>query len=202
MRTIIKILLWTFGLGLVLFLFISLLGIRKDIVKGVTGDKIKQIKLGWTLEQVLATLGRPYNIEASIGLHDNECPRAKPRLEIEVINATDIRQTVNIFYNDTNFCCEGNKIDLQTKGVTLTYTRPVLLAKYYPMLWIHFDKYFKVNSVYAVEVNQLEEFEGVDDQAIYSMPSAYDRVTFPEVKNEIRSYINEKKYFDYFEDGN
>ncbi len=194
MRTLIKILFSTVGLILLFILGINLLGTRADLPNGVKGDKIKLIQPGWTLEQVVATLGRPYKIDASQGLHNIGCPNAKPRLDIDINNATDIRQVVNVFYSDTNFCCEGNKEDLQTKAVTLTYTRPVRLSKHYPMLWIHLDSSFKVYSVYA---KQYDGLLGLDDPSIYGMSWTFDATTMTN-KNEIESYIDETKFNDCF----
>jgi hypothetical protein len=195
MRTLIKILFSTGGLIIIFVLGINLLGTRTDIVDDVTGDKIKQVKPGWNLEQVLATLGRPYNIYASQGLHDIICPNAKPRLEININNTTDIRHVVTVFYNDTNFCCHGNKEDLQTKEVTLTYTRPVKLSKYYPMLWVHLDSTFRVYSICA---KQYDGITGIDDPIIYNMSWVFDATTM-KMKNEIKSYIDERKFNDCFE---
>ena len=192
MRTLIKILFSTVGLILLFVLGINLLGTRADIVDGVTGDKIKLIKPGWTLEQVVATLGRPYKIDASQGLHEIACPKPKSRLDIDINNSTDIRQVVNAFYNDTNYCCDGNKEDLQTMDITLTYTRPVRLSKYYPMLWVHLDSSFKVYSVYA---KQYDGLLGFDDPSIYGMSWALDTST---MKSEIESYIDEPNYNDCF----
>lgn len=194
MRTSIKILFSTVGLILLFVLGINLLGTRADIVDGVTGDKIKLIKPGWTLEQVVATLGRPYSIDASHGLHEIACPNPKPQLDIAINNSTDIRQVVNVFYNDTNFCCDGNREDLQTKNITLTYTRPVNLSKYYPMLWVHLDSSFKVYSVYA---KQYDGLLGLDDPSIYGMSWTLDTKTM-QMKNEIESYIDEHKFNDCF----
>jgi len=87
-----------------------------------------------TLDQVTSILGLPNKIDASQGLHDLGCKNPRPRLNMEIDNSADIKLIVNSFYNDTNYCCEGNKEDMQNKGVTLTYTRPVTYSKYYPML--------------------------------------------------------------------
>jgi hypothetical protein len=194
MRTLIKIFFSAVGLILLFVLGINLLGTRADIVDGVTGDKIKLIKPGWTLEQVVSTLGRPYKIDASQGLHKIGCPKPKSRLYIDINNSTDIRQVLNAFYNDTNYCCDGNKEDLQTMDITLTYTRPVRLSKYYPMLWVHLDSSFKVYSVYA---KQYDGLLGLDDPSIYGMSRAFDTTT-KKMKNEIESYIDEPKYNDCF----
>jgi hypothetical protein len=194
MKTLIKILFITVGLILLFVLGINLLGTRANIVDSVTGDKIRLIQPGWALEQVVATLGRPYKIEASQGLHKIGCQNAKPRLDIDINNVTDIRQIVNVFYSDTNFCCEGNKEDLQTKAVTLTYTRPVRLSKHYPMLWVHLDSSFKVYSVYA---KQYDGLLGFDDPSIYGKSWAFDATTMT-MKNEIESYIDETKFNDCF----
>lgn len=194
MRTFIKILFLTVGLIFLFFLVINLLGTRADIIDGVTGDKIKIIKPGWTLEQVVATLGRPYRIDASQGLHEIACPNPKSRLDIDINNSTDIKQVVNAFYNDTNYCCDGNRDDFQARDITLTYTRPVRLSKYYPMLWVHLDSSFKVYSVYA---KQYDGLLGLDDHSIYGMSWAYDTSAI-DLKNKIEFYIDEPKYNDCF----
>lgn len=194
MKTIIKILFSTVGLILLIVIGINVLGTRADIVDGVTGDKVKQILPGWTLEQVIAILGRPYKIDASQGLHEIGCPNAKPRLDIDINNATNIRQNVNVFYSETNFCCEGNKEDLQTKAITLTYTRPVRLSQHYPMLWVHLDSSFKVCSVYA---KQYDGLLGFNDPSIYGKSWAFDATTMT-MKKEIESHIDETKFNDCF----
>lgn len=166
MRTLVTGLYSILGMVLLFVLVINIIGTRADIVDGVTGDKIKQVKSGLTLEQVISILGRPYKINTSPGLHNIDCPNPRPLLNMDINNNTDIRQIVDNIYNDTNYCCDGNKQDMQTKGVTLTYTRPVSFSKYYPMLWVHLDSTFKVWNVYA---KQYDGLLGYDDRQIYSL---------------------------------
>ena len=165
MRTLIKIFLSIVGLILLFVLAVNILGVRSDIANNITGDKIKAIKKGMTLEQVVAILGRPYSINSLNGLHDISCKTPKPRLEIDINNQTNIKAEVEKIYNDTNYCCEGNKEDLQDKYVTLTYTRPVNFSKHYPMLWVHLDSTYRVSNVYA---KQYDGLFGLDDPCIYS----------------------------------
>ena len=165
MKILTKIFQSIVGLIILFVLAVNILGVRSDIANNITGDKIKQVKKGMTLEQVVAILGRPYSINSLNGLHDFSCKTPKPRLEMDINNQTNIKAEVEKIYNDTNYCCEGNKEDIQNKFVTLTYTRPVHLSLHYPMLWVHLDSTYKVYSVYA---KQYDGILGLDDPCIYS----------------------------------
>ncbi len=194
MRIFLKILFSSFGIILLFILTINFLGTRADIVIGVSGSKIKQVKPGLTLEEVISILGRPYKIDAPKGLHDIGCPNPKPLLKMDINNTTDIRQVVDAFYNDTNYCCDGNKEDLKTKELTLTYTRPITFSKHYPMLWVHLDSSYKVYSVYA---KQYDGLLGLDDPGIYGLSWKLDPITM-KLKNETESFIDESKFNDCF----
>lgn len=194
LKTFFKLLFSALGLLLIIFSLINVNRNREDVASGVTGDKIKQVKLGFTLEQVVEILGRPYKIDASQGLHNGECPNTKPRLEIDINESTNIRQIVDIFYNDTNYCCEGNKEDMQIKEVTLTYSRPVRLSKHFPMLWVHLDSSFNVYSVYA---KQYDGLFGFDDPSIYSLIWEIDTTTL-KMTSKIDYFIDESKFNDCF----
>ncbi|MEY4875065.1 MAG: hypothetical protein RL708_214 [Bacteroidota bacterium] len=165
MKTLAKIFLSIVGLILLLLLGVKILGVRADIANDITGNKIKQVKKGMTLEQVVAILGRPYSINSLNGLHDISCRNSKSRLEMDINNQTNIKEEVEKIYSDTSYCCEGNKEDLQNKFVTLTYTRPIKLSNHYPMLWVHLDSTYKVSNVYA---KQYDGLLGLDDPSIYS----------------------------------
>jgi hypothetical protein len=143
---------------------LNVIGVRSGLCKDVNGEKIEQVKVGMTLEQVIHILGRPVKINSNRGMHKIGCKNPRPWLNAEISEETDIRKEVDKIYNDTNYCCEGNRTDLQDKFVTLTYSKPVLFTFYYPMLWVHLDRNFKVKNVYA---KQYDGILGFDDECIY-----------------------------------
>lgn len=194
-RIILIIVIIFIALGLTLILTINILGTRTDIVNGINGTKIKKVKLNMTIEQVFSILGRPYRINASRGLHNIGCKNPHKRLDIETNNKTDIKSTVNNFYNDTNYCCDGNKEDMQNKEVSLEYTRPIKLSKNYPMLWIHLDNNFCVNSIYAKSYSGIF---GLDDKCIYSLSWEMDTISLKIIYGKTDLFINEKIFNECF----
>lgn len=179
------------GLLLLLLLMVNILGTRSDLVSGVTGNKLKATKPGMTLEQVISILGMPYQMEASQGLHLLECKKSRDRLVIDLDNNIDIKATVDNYYSDTNYCCEGNREDMKNKKVTLTYSRPVKFSKYYPMIWIHLDSNYQVSSVYA---KRYDGFLGMDDPGIYGSSWDFDEITGNPIIGRTRDFINQKAF--------
>jgi hypothetical protein len=161
------------------------------IANGITSDKIRQVRPGMSLEQVIGILGRPFKIDASEGLHNIECKNSKARLEIDINDQTDIKKEVNGFYADTIYCCDGNREDMRTKEVTLTYTLEKEIYESYPMLWIHLDSLFTVYDIYA------KQYDGIDDETIYDLSWAIDTTTF-KLTNTIDSFIDESKFNKWF----
>jgi hypothetical protein len=194
-KTLSRIFLSIVGLILFLIIVVNILGTRSDIVPGLTGAKIKEVEPGMTLEQVISILGRPYKIGASAGLHNLECKNPSPLLDIDINNTIDIKSVVDNFYGDTNYCCEGNKEDMQNKEVLLTYSRAVRLSKHYPMLWVHLDSNFLVNSVFA---KRYDGFLGFDDPAIYGLSWGLDAKTGEIKLDKTDFFIDEKAFKDCF----
>jgi outer membrane protein assembly factor BamE (lipoprotein component of BamABCDE complex) len=62
-------------LCLFIIIVINTLGYRSNVINGVTSNKIKAIKLGMSLDDVLLILGKPYEIEALDGLHNLSCKK-------------------------------------------------------------------------------------------------------------------------------
>jgi hypothetical protein len=181
------------GIILCFVLAINILGYRSDIANGVTGDKIKEIQMGMTLEEVISILGKPYEIESLAGLHDFNCKNPKPRLEMSIDENTDIIRIVDNIYNDGNYCCEGNEEDIQRgKRVTLTYTKPVLFSKYYPMLWVHLDSNYRVWNVFA------KRYEFMDDVCLYSLSWKYDETTLEVKPDKVSLFINKDLFNECF----
>jgi hypothetical protein len=186
-----KTILTVGGLILLLIMAVNIIGTRSDIVDGVTGTKIKQVKPGMTIEQVISILGSPYSINALKGIHNNSCKKRQPRLYMEVNSSTNIKATVDRFYSEQHYCCEGNKQDMQTKNVTLTFTQPVIFSKNYPMLWVHFDSDYKVSRVYA---KSYEGILGLNDRCIYSLSWAFDAKTMEMRQDTVTMFINNELF--------
>jgi len=160
----------------------------------VTSDNILKVTPGMTLEQVCEILGRPLTVEALNGIHKIGCSKMNPTLDTTINSKTDIRQLVFDFIEKQKYCCEGNKEDVeQFNCITLVYTKSGFLASY-PMLWVHLDRSFKVNNIYAKEYGS---FLG-DDPGIYgfgwAMDSTYTKVDY----SKTDKWVNEKKFFRCF----
>ena len=144
---------------------------KRDLSGDFTANEIRNVKLGMTLEEVEEILGRPFQIKALVGLHDLTCKRPKHRLLEDISLNSPIRDIVNQKFSETDYCCVGNKEDLEKKRVTLVYTHTVEFSKNYPMLWIHLNSSFRVASVFA---KQYDGYLGFDDPCIYSLNAARD----------------------------
>jgi len=182
------IILSIIGIILCFVLVINILGYRSNVANGITGTEIKKIEMGMTLEQVISILGKPYEIETLAGLHNLTCQNPKPRLEMSIDEDTDIIYIIDSIFSDTFFCCEGNEEDIQSgKRVTLTYTKRFCLLKSlfapYPMLWVHLDSNYCVNSVGAKRYPE--------DIHIYSLSWQTDETTLEEKPGEISLFIND-----------
>jgi hypothetical protein len=172
------------------FLFaINIFGYRSKI----SGNKIKEIRLGMPLEQVISTLGKPYEIEDFGGNHNSNCENPN-LLKIRVNNNTDIIHIVDSFYNVAP-CCDSYEESvrrLRGKQVTLTYTKkpaPLIIGCLvsHPMLWVHLDSNYCVRSVYA------KRYEG-NDICIYSLSWQYDEETLKDKTGEVIFFINDELF--------
>lgn len=161
----------------------------------VTSDNILKITPGMTLEQVYNILGRPLKVHALHGIHNIGCANPHPTLKENISNKTDIRILVNDFLSKQKYCCEGNKRDIeQLDDVTLIYTKEGLLSSY-PMLWVHLDRSFKVNGIYA------KEYEAGllgDDPSIYSFYWATDSICTKYNYTKTDKWINKEKFYSCF----
>ncbi len=167
---------------------------RSDSFERVTGNKLKQIKLGMTIENVISNIGKPIKINASRTLHDGNCKNPRLGLEKKINSTSDIRNIIDSYYKDKKYCCDGNKEDLKEKVITLQYTKPNYLSKKYPMLWIHLDDNYKVNCVYAKEYSGFLDFDGFE---IYSLSWEFDLKTKTQ-KNNVDYFIDNEKFNEYF----
>lgn len=161
-RTLLAILIST----IIIFLIVNLFSFKQDVSRQFSASEIRQIKVGMSLEDVQEILGQPYKIKSLSGIHNFTCKQQKPTLVKEVTDNLDIRQVVNNKFLETDFCCEGNRRDMQNKKLTLVYTKEKQIAIHYPMLWVHLDDNFKVKQVFA---KQYDGLLGFDDPCIYSL---------------------------------
>jgi hypothetical protein len=153
-------------LVVVAFIMINFSMEKRDLSGDFSATDIRQIEVGMSLEEVQKILGQPYEITSLAGLHELTCTRQKSKLKATINPNSDIRQLVDQKFSEADFCCDGNKEDLANKRVTLVYTARKEFSKHYPMLWIHLDGNFHVESVYA---KQYDGFPGFDDPCIYSL---------------------------------
>jgi len=160
---------------------------KPKIANGITGDKIKEIKMGMPLEEVISILGKPYEIENFDGSHDFSCKNPK-LLEMNVDENTDIIHIVDNFFNTTS-CCEAYEESKLRFGkrIKLTYTKKGIFEFFfiYPMLWVHLDSNYCVRNVFA---------KLFDDICIYSLSWEYDETTLEEIPGKESLFINEELF--------
>ncbi|MDG1476004.1 MAG: hypothetical protein P8Q14_02555 [Vicingaceae bacterium] len=144
---------------------------KRDLSGDFSSTEIRQIQIGMDLEDVQEILGEPYQITSLAGLHNLTCKRQKSRLTENIDSKSDIKQLVNQKFSETNYCCEGNKEDLENKRVTLVFTKRQEFSRHYPMLWVHMDSNFQVENVFA---KQYDGYLGFDDPCIYSLNAGSD----------------------------
>lgn len=139
---------------------------KRELSGDFTSTEIRRIKIGMTLEEVQEILGQPFQITSLAGLHELTCRNPNEGLIIDINLNSNIREIVNQYFSETDYCCNGNKDDLANKRVTLEYTKRIEFSRHYPMLWVHLDKNLRVESVFA---KQYDGFLGLDDPCIYSL---------------------------------
>jgi len=189
-RKVLILIIFLFVFILCFVLIINILEYRSNIANGITGDKIKEIKMDMTFEEVISILGKPYEVNYSVGHHSLTCKNPKLESEISVNKNTDIIHIVDSIYNDTNYCCDGyEEAKLRFgKRITLIYTKPVQLSKYYPMLWVHLDSNYRVRNVFA------KRHEFMDDICIYSLSWKLDETTIEERQDKVDLRINDELF--------
>jgi hypothetical protein len=174
-------------IGIIALIISTTIGLY-NTKSNISGSKIKDIKLGMSIDQVEAILGRPYEIKEAPGLHIGcQNPRTN---SVKIDNQKKLRSTLDSFYGDTNYCCRGNKEDLQDKHITLTYTRHNVFS--HPMLWVHLDSAYAVNNVYVKSYSFLEIDEPI---VIYNLSWGLDEKTF-EMKHELSNFFIDEELFD------
>ena len=181
-------------LCIVLGLYIlGMFGYKSNTGSDISGNKIKRIEMGMTLEQVISILGKPFEIDVSGETHSFDCKSPKFYLEMPVNENTDIIYIVDRIYNDTSYCCDAYKEEIQRgKRITLIYSnRPCFIKSLfiiYPMLWVHLDCNYCVQSVYV------KQYDFPDKIPIYSLSWQTDEITLEEKSGEISLFINDELF--------
>ncbi len=76
---------------------------KSELSGDFSSNKIRQIELGMTLEDVQKILGKPFQITSLAGLHEISCERPKNRQIKDITHSSDIRQIVNQKFSETDF---------------------------------------------------------------------------------------------------
>ncbi|MFI5141298.1 MAG: hypothetical protein ACHQII_02980 [Bacteroidia bacterium] len=170
---------------------------KSNVAKGVTAEKIKLVKPGMTIDQVIKILGKPLRLEALRGTHNGNCQKPINRPDIEINNGTDIKQEVENIFHPKQICCDGYKDDLDSANqiFTFVYSYKKHFSSNYPMLWVHFDCRNQVNSIY---VNMYYGFIPTGHVCIYSKSWALDRNSLGPDKTKTDYIIDENNFNKLF----
>ena len=139
----------------------------RDVVPGVTADRIQQVRLGMSPTQVVALLGRPYVLDSFKGSNSHSMANCgnfdATQTTMEVTDTTSIESFFRRVAADTAVhICDANDERRHDRRSKLTYSRHGSFFRTYPMLWVHFDKLARVENVYAKEY-------AADNYCIYSL---------------------------------
>lgn len=174
-------------------IFLNVFDTKSNIVQSVTANKIKQIKPGTSLNELIVILGRPFRIEESGGSHNIGCNSPIPSFEIEVNNSTNIQNQIETIFKRVDTCCSSALEHMKYKTVTLTYTKSKKINLWcYPMLWVHMDKNLKVIGVYA------KSYDWLDDIGIYNYSCSYNENLLKFDYDKTEKFIQEEIFNGYF----
>lgn len=136
---------------------------------------IENIYIGMPFDSVVSVLGMPYTFSSNLGDHDLSCKCPRDVSDIKMTTKTDFVHFIDSVFQDTNYCCEANRKNMEVieKHSTLTYSEgPSFngIFNAYPMLWIHLDSNYRVREVYAKYYGK-----GLDEKCIYSLSENPDK---------------------------
>lgn len=136
---------------------------------------IEKIHIGMPFDSVVSVLGMPYTFSSNLGDHDLTCKCPRDVSDIEMTTKRDFVRFIDSVYQDTNYCCEANRKNMEVveKHSTLTYSEEPSfngIFNAYPMLWIHLDSNYRVREVYAKYYGK-----GLDEKCIYSLSENPDK---------------------------
>lgn len=187
---IFNVILSIVGIIICFVLLINILGYRSNIANEITGDQIKKIENGMSLDEVISILGNPYEIDILAGQHDLSCKNPN-LLKMDVNKNSNIIHVLDSFFNDTSYCCDTYQEiqkGIYKQHVRLTYTKPVRFSKYYPMLRLYLDSNYHVRNLVA------KRCDFIDCICIYSLSWKLDEMTLEERPGEIDLFIDEKLF--------
>ena len=195
MKTALRILLLFIGLSISLFLYLCFFEIHTlNLSSKATGENIKAVKVGMTLDQVIAILGRPYSINTNCGrMHNISCKNPKGFLDNDITDKDDLNLIVANYFKDTAYCCDGYKED--TKGFDLRFSKIVPIATC-TTVWVGFDSTLKVD---LVHVSRKYGFFDKNDNnpPIYHL-STYENSNGKAVKVKPWTYIDQHSFDKIF----
>lgn len=136
---------------------------------------IENIYIGMPFDSVVSVLGMPYTFSSNLGDHDLSCKCPRDVSDIKMTTKTDFVHFIDSVFQDTNYCCEANRKNMEVieKHSTLTYSEgPSFngIFNAYPMLWIHLDSNYRVREVYAKYYGK-----GLDEKCIYLLSENPDK---------------------------
>lgn len=134
----------------------------------VTYQGIKAIEVGMLVNEVIDTIGLPVEIKAN--WHIDIDLKGKPVIEKATSKEAVLNQ-LNKWQEDKT-CCPERDEESKYRRYTFTYSRGVVGFRDYLMIWVHFDKELKVESVY---VKRYEGGIGLEEFEMYSLSSQHKR---------------------------
>lgn len=156
----------------------------------ISAHSIRSIQPGDSLEKVFLTLGNPkeYFLETFTS-HKIGCKNPKGSIGRKFKSLSDLVQKISTQFNDTISSCSPD--DKPHFNITLTYTEPKFFLRY-PMLWIHFDKNYRVYGVYA------KDYTLFDDICIYYSSCQLNDSTYESIYHQKEHYEIEEIFEEVF----
>lgn len=112
--------------------------VHSDLAPGVSPEAIRSLRLGMTMDDVWATIGAPYSVQAHLGIHQGNCSVRSNSLDREVSNESEVIWLVDSTFR-SKVCCQGNRRQKSERRFSLVYSRMVSDHGISPMLWLHFN---------------------------------------------------------------
>lgn len=125
--------------AVIIYFFTPIIRGGKKIGEKVSSESIRKIDLGMDKEEVINILGNPSQVK---------------------------RYFHPYVYNDTSKLFIKKSSDTEFDSVIVfIYGEPVEYARWYPMLWVHFNNENKVRQVYAKRYT----LWGISDKGVYTL---------------------------------
>ena len=155
----------------------SVFVVGRDVSAGVTAERVEQVRRGMSAVQLLAVLGRPYNVDSYKGSGTHSIENCHGAEANEGIVNAEVSDTLNIeaLFRRATADSSVHKCDIgdfraRDRNTTFTYSRRVSGVGSYPMLWVHLDSTAHVSGVYVKQYTPYFFIE--DDAVVYSDDAA------------------------------